>query len=200
MGLAIPRRRTRSRLLHCAFFLFGIWCFLDVLRVQTQLVSNNKRQGSSMPKQRIFIASTHWNNEAILRTHWNDAVVDLVQHFGKDNVYVSVYESGSWDNTKGALQELEQRLAELGARRSIILDPVTHEDEIAKSADWTGWILTARKKTELRRIPYLADLRNRSLQPLLELQQLGQTFDKILFLNDVVFTVRFQISLEVFRS
>src|SRR4051794_24727528 len=46
-----------------------------------------------------------------------------------------------------------------------------------------------RNKTELRRIPFLANLRNRSLQPFFDLEKNGQTFDQILFLNDVVFTL-----------
>ena len=41
---------------------------------------------------------------------------------------------------------------------------------------------------ELRRIPYLARLRNLVMEPLFEMKKSGQTVDKILFLNDVVFT------------
>jgi len=40
----------------------------------------------------------------------------------------------------------------------------------------------------LRRIPYLAGLRNRGLEPMFELQEKKRiTFDKILYLNDVIF-------------
>jgi hypothetical protein len=139
--------------------------------------------------QKIFIASIHWNNEAILRSHWVPGVLGLVEHFGKENVYVSVQESGSWDDSKGALGELDQSLEQAGVRRKIILDETTHEDEIKKSPAESGWIQTSRGAKELRRVPYLSKLRNLVLQPLQELAEVGEHFDRILFLNDVVFTV-----------
>jgi Cryptococcal mannosyltransferase 1 len=143
----------------------------------------------SSKHQKIFIASTHWNNEPILRSHWNSAVLDLVKAIGVDQVYVSVYESGSWDNSKDALRILDTELSAIGVQRTIILDETTHEDEIAKTPTQSGWIETPRGKMELRRIPYLSRLRNLSLKPLEGLRESGITFDKILFLNDVVFTV-----------
>ena len=151
---------------------------------------------SNVHKERIFIASMHWNNEAIIRSHWSPAVLDLVQHFGVSNVYVSIVESGSWDDTKGALRELDKELGKLGAKRSIDLHESTHKDEIERvpSTQESGWILTSRGKKELRRIPYLADIRNRVMYKLKELEQQpeqggGGRFDKILWLNDVIFTV-----------
>ena len=53
-----------------------------------------------------------------------------------------------------------------------------------------GWIFTGRgeKGWEVRRIPYLARLRNRAMEPLLEMSP-GRVFDRVLWINDVVFTV-----------
>lgn len=140
-------------------------------------------------KERIYIASIHWNNEAVLRSKWNDAVVDTVKVLGPENSYVSVYESGSWDDSKGALRVLNATLENIGVQRSIVLEDNTHLDEIAKVPGPSGWIDTPRGKRELRRIPYLSKLRNISLKPLADLAQQGIKFDKVLFLNDVVFTV-----------
>ncbi|KAI4172466.1 MAG: hypothetical protein LQ343_003556 [Gyalolechia ehrenbergii] len=137
--------------------------------------------------ERIFVASIHWNNESILRSHWNDAVLRLVEHFGPENVYISIIESGSWDDSKGALRLLDGELERLGAQKTIILDQATHTDEIAQTPGNSGWIDTARGKKELRRIPYLSRLRNRSLEPLAKLAEEGTKFDRVLFLNDVVF-------------
>ncbi|OJD23676.1 hypothetical protein ACJ73_04965, partial [Blastomyces percursus] len=148
----------------------------------------------------VYVASTHWNNEAILRSHWNAAVVELARKFGKDNFYVSIYESGSWDDSKGALKELDQQLQELGVDRTIILDPTTHQDEINKPPGREGWIDTPRGKRELRRIPYLSHMRNKSLEPLERLVQAGRTFDKIIFLNDVIFSMTDIITLLNTRS
>jgi len=125
-----------------------------------------------------------------MRSHWNSAVVNLIKALGPENVYVSIYESGSWDDSKGALRDLDTELAHLGVRKTIVLDETTHLDEIQKEPAASGWIDTPRGKKELRRIPYLAKLRNLSIKPLEQLQSSGEHFDKVLFLNDVIFTVR----------
>jgi Cryptococcal mannosyltransferase 1 len=152
-------------------------------------------------KQRIFISSTHWNNEAILRSHWNPALVQLVKSLGPENVYVSIIESGSWDGTKSALHDLDDALGQLGVKRSISMSETTHADEILKvpkdkgnegeeKEEEDGWIDTSRGRKELRRIPFLSRQRNDSLKPLAALEKkFRMKFDKILFLNDVVFTV-----------
>ena len=182
--------RQSSRLvrwLKASVITFFCWNVLEVLALRrAHFLSEPIPQSTD---QKIFISSTHWNNEAILRSHWNSAVLDLVKSIGAKDVYVSVYESGSWDNSKGALRTLDKELEALGARRTITLDKTTHAEEIAKLPAASGWIQTIRGKTELRRIPYLSSLRNLSLKPLEQLQESGTTFDKILFLNDVVFTV-----------
>lgn len=144
-------------------------------------------------QERVYIASVNWNNELILRSHWSQALVELAWKLGPENVYISIYESGSYDNTKGALMDLDVELDRLRIPRNITMSPVTHEDEMAAPPGGDGWIVTPRGKKELRRIPYLSRMRNLSLEPLHELNKLGIRFDKILFLNDVVFTVRFHI-------
>lgn len=190
----LPRRRWRKLNLRTTLLVtLLVTTFVDFVRYHRwSLGSAVEQQGAQNlgEPQKIFIASTHWNNEAVLRAHWNSAVVELVRHFGVDNVHVSVYESGSWDDSKGALRELDRQLAELGASRTIVLDETTHQDVISQTPGLSGWIDTPRNARELRRIPYLSQLRNLSLEPLQRLfESGGVTFDKILFLNDVVFTV-----------
>ncbi|KAK1752194.1 cryptococcal mannosyltransferase 1-domain-containing protein [Echria macrotheca] len=151
-------------------------------------------QDTSLQKPtRVFIASLHWNNERILRTEWNDGVVDLVNTLGAENVFVSVYESGSWDDSKGALRELDKKLEALGVAKRIVLDDETHEDLLKSPPQDKGWIKVRSGElagqTVPRRIPYLSRLRNLSLEPLLELAENGTTFDYVLFLGDVVFSV-----------
>jgi hypothetical protein len=187
--------RTKRFILFALVFIF----LLDTIRITYSAipgarVSSRSSAGSALKKQRIFIASTHWNNEDILRSHWNDAVVDLVRHFGVENVYISVLESGSWDGSKDALRELDEKLGQMGASRTILLNEITHEDTISRipDEDEEGWIWTKSGKKQLRRIPYLAALRNQVMEPMRKLdQESGQKFDKVLWLNDVVFTVSF---------
>jgi hypothetical protein len=187
----LRRRRNRNKryLLLAVTLLF----LIDVARITLSATpaartSSSSSTGAALKKQRVFIASTHWNNEDILRSHWNDAVVDLVRFFGSENVYVSILEGGSWDGSKDALKELDKKLGDLNVRRTIKLNETTHEDEISRvpGDDEGGWIWTKRNKKELRRIPYLAGLRNQAMEPMLEDQR---EYDKVLWLNDVVFTV-----------
>ena len=200
---AIIRRSTRRRLVRAALLATLALCVLDLLSLSWTLSRevNFVRPHALKPIEgRVFISSTHWNNEAILRSHWNSALLDLVKHVGPSNVYVSVYESGSWDDSKGALRELDRELEKLGAPRKIVLDDATHADEIKKPAAATGWVDTPRGKREVRRIPYLSNLRNLSLRPLEGMASRAIFYDKILFLNDVVFTVRWPLPFLAFRS
>ncbi|KAJ6097645.1 hypothetical protein N7499_002019 [Penicillium canescens] len=148
----------------------------------------NKPHHVPTTKERIYIASVNWNNEAILRSHWSRALLELSSELGPENIFISVYESGSYDNTKGALRELDWELERLRIPRNVTLSPVTHEDEIAAPARGEGWVNTVGGGKQLRRVPYLARVRNLGLLPLYDLARQGITFDKILFLNDVVFT------------
>lgn len=185
MRRSLRYRAIVKRILQIAGILFLVQSIVDYRRSRAPYLSGV----GATDGQKIFIASIHWNNEKILRSHWIPSVLGLVDHFGKDNVYVSVQESGSWDNSKGALRELDKALEQAGVRKRIILDETTHEDEIKKSPAESGWIQTSRGAKELRRVPYLSKLRNLVLEPLQELAEAGEHYDKILFLNDVVFTV-----------
>ncbi|EEH50429.1 uncharacterized protein PADG_06508 [Paracoccidioides brasiliensis Pb18] len=204
LGLIFPRRGSYGYIgsLFSSCILFFI--IVDHLTFTSLSLSRSPLHPTDttvIPEiKSVYVASTHWNNEAILRSHWNAAVVELARRFGKDNIYVSVYESGSWDNSKDALRELDKDLEEMGVQRTIVLDPVTHEDEIKKPPASEGWIDTPRGQRELRRIPYLARMRNKSLDPLERLVAAGRTFDKIIFLNDVIFSMTDIITLLNTRS
>jgi Cryptococcal mannosyltransferase 1 len=143
-------------------------------------------------KEQIYIASLHWNRASLIREHWAPAVLDLVRYFGKDNIYVSIVEGGSWDDAKGALTELDLELEKLGVERTIELRNETHTDVVNRPPEQTGWIDSPRGRKDLRRIPYLASLRNRAMEKLGELaarKDRKRRFDKVLWLNDVIFDV-----------
>lgn len=151
--------------------------------------------------EKVYISATHWNSAAILQNHWSAAVLDLIRILGPQNVYVSIYESGSWDTTKDLLRGLEKQLNDMGVENTIALDETTHMDivnrpEPPSNSKAEGWIRTPRGKREVRRIPYLASVRNKTLKPLEKLNKMGKKFDRIIFLNDVIFTVRI-VSLSV---
>jgi len=203
-------RRSWLRWLRLALYLLLGVLFFDFMfniaispAPTRKSLSTTPVAGPSPQKERIFIASMHWNNEAIIRSHWSAAVVDLAKHFLDQNVYVSVVEGGSWDDTKGALRELDLQLESLGVERSIDMSETTHKEEVDRipGPDEEGWIMTSRGKKELRRIPYLAGIRNQVMEKLSYLAkrtdgQGKRSFDKILWLNDVIFTVPPPFSLK----
>lgn len=196
IGTSLRRfsRSSRSRVFRAFLLLFALFCIVDVLSLTSARQHQNlPAKSPNVRGQKIFIASIHWNNEPILRSNWSLAVLDLVAYFGPENVYVSIYESGSWDDSKEALRLLDNDLETKGVRRTVKLNETTHADELKKPAT-DGWIQTPRGKKELRRIPYLSKLRNLALEPLNNLGD-GMKFDKVLFLNDVVFTVRTLITV-----
>lgn len=127
---------------------------------------------------------------------WSAALVDLVKHLGPSNVYVSIVESGSQEDTKGALTDLKGELDALGVKNTISLgidvweQAAELQDFPEEGEDRSGWIFTGRGKSgwEVRRIPYLAKLRNQAMEPLLGMSP-GERFEKVLWINDVVFTV-----------
>ncbi|KAF8864502.1 hypothetical protein BDZ45DRAFT_701674 [Acephala macrosclerotiorum] len=134
---------------------------------------------------RVFVASMHWNNELIIRSHWSTAVLDLVKHFGPENVYIFII-GDSFDDTKGALMDL-----------ALSLHQTTHQEEVDRilNLNEEGWIWTSRGKKELRRIPYLARIWNKVMENLNNLAEKkdgkgNRTFDKALWLNDVIFTTK----------
>ncbi|KAF9888427.1 hypothetical protein FE257_008705 [Aspergillus nanangensis] len=187
-SLLLPRKLRRRLIQFLALFVL-LWSTAEVLLIRHRILEVDARPPATLPRQeRIYVASIHWNNENVLRNYWNDAVVDLARALGPENIYLSVFESGSWDDTKGALRDLDVMLDRIGVSRNITVSDITHDDEISAKPAEHGWIDTSRGKKELRRIPYLARLRNLSLQPLHQLLLEGETFDRVLFLNDVVFT------------
>lgn len=164
---------------------FIIWNSLETFLVRRNLSSSpfSSTPSHELHNQKIFVATT-------FGSHWNRTIEALVTSLGPENFHVSIDSgSGSWNHTEDALNLLDQHLGMLGVSKTIILNDTTHVHEIAKPSAWPGWIDTPRGEKESRRIPYVSRLRNLSLKPLEELAKSGSTFDKILFLDDVVFTV-----------
>jgi hypothetical protein len=200
--LARRARRRQKRLAFPVIFVI-IWAVIDFF----SFVSSAGRYSSTTTAaytperlggvdRRVFIASLAWNSASILQKEWIPAVLQLIDLLGRDRVYISIVESGSWDETKQVLQGFDRELEQRGVQRRIVLDDATHESLIKAGPPESGrgWLQTPRDRRELRRIPYLAGLRNRALEPLLN-QKLamgssGNQSTHLLFLNDVLFEPR----------
>ncbi|RYO45305.1 hypothetical protein AA0116_g13378 [Alternaria tenuissima] len=184
--LRTPRALRRLPIKRLLFLVSIVFHIFEVARILgCQLSPTNDVVTHRL--ERVYVAGLVWNNGPTLRSHWNDAVIALADALGPENVFITIYESGSWDDSKEALMELDTALAAHNIRRNITLSETTHLDEISVMEKGPGWVDTPRGRRELRRIPYLSRLRNWVLLPLQELARQGEQFDKILFLNDVVF-------------
>ncbi|KAL4922177.1 cryptococcal mannosyltransferase 1-domain-containing protein [Aspergillus aurantiobrunneus] len=178
--------KLRRRLLHLFLLSLVLWSTVDVILVHRHFHEEQTHLDYKPPRrQRIFIASALWNNERTLSDNWNDAFVELANVFGSDNLFVSVYESGSTSGTKNALRKLDKTLEGAGMARSITIADPAPEDEALMSLN----------PTDPRRIAYISRLRNLSLRPLYDLRDAGTFYDRILFLSDVVFTKEDVLSL-----
>lgn len=181
----LPRSSTIKLFLSLFFFWDITYC------VSLYLQQNTALQALPPPlnTKRIYIAAQHYNSARILREHWNEALYDLVKELGVDNVFVSVYESGGygWDQTQQLLKELEASLEVLQVKKEFVLSNLTHKEEIAAQPTDHGWIDTPTGVYALRRIPFLASIRNKVFEPLERLAAQGEHFDTVLFLNDVAF-------------
>ncbi|ORY65800.1 polysaccharide export protein [Pseudomassariella vexata] len=178
--------------------LFALF-FIDAIhlisqRPDTYRTPLDQKAAPASKRPTVFIASVHRNTEEIQRTAWNDAVLSLVDYLGPENVHISAVESGSQEGTKDALMELKAGLYARGVTNDISLGMTVWEqlDEIdarpPPGSREPGWIWNApENQFELRRIPYLAKVRNEAMEPLDRLAREGRHFDKVLWLNDVVF-------------
>ena len=102
---------------------------------------------------------------------WGESLLDLVDLIGKDRVFVSIYGGPS-----DALKELETKLL---CEKSIVsqdAEPIPLED-IPHTELPTG-------ESRIKRIAYLAEVRNKALAPL---DTLTKKYDRVLFINDVFF-------------
>ncbi|WWC85998.1 uncharacterized protein L201_000869 [Kwoniella dendrophila CBS 6074] len=128
-------------------------------------------------KQKYFIAANMHNNESVL-SEWSAQLIKLIFHLGRENTYVSIYESNSNDSTKNLLKVLNNTLENLSIDHRIILD----ED----NKHWWPY------GTAVERIDYLANARNIALKPIQSKNpdkrlHNYQDFTKIIFLNDIWF-------------
>ncbi|KAL8821921.1 MAG: hypothetical protein Q9191_007215 [Dirinaria sp. TL-2023a] len=187
-------RRTRNRYVRALYIVLAIIALIDLLTLSSNRRAATKAPATSvipsLASENFFLASIHWNNAAILSSNWTTSLLSLTEHLGPKNVYISILESGSWDESKAVLRELDAKLDKLGVRKTITLSESTHKDEMEQPMG-PGWIETPRGRRELRRIPYLSKLRNKAMEPLEQertKKEGKREYSRVIWLNDVVFT------------
>lgn len=126
----------------------------------------------------VFIAA-NIIDASLLDGAWGNSLLDLVDLIGKDRVYVSIY-GGPTD----ALERLEDRLP---CEKSLVSEKVEPID-----LDGMPHTTLHTGESKIKRIAYLAEVRNRALKPL---DSLTKKYDRVLFLNDVFFDAKDAVRL-----
>ncbi|EGE81987.1 hypothetical protein BDDG_04930 [Blastomyces dermatitidis ATCC 18188] len=146
----------------------------NILR-HTVLNSKDPGKGNSR-NEKVFIAASLYDRDGELaRGRWGENVLELIRLLGNDNVFLSIYESNSGPEGEAALKEFEAKVQckrSIGYEERMDIDAVPH-------------VTLADGSERIKRIAYLAEARNRALRPLDD--PASDRFDKLLYLNDVVF-------------
>ncbi|KAJ6578654.1 capsular associated protein [Mycena vulgaris] len=167
------RRRVR-------FGLCASWCALLIFAPTYPTSGRSSYMNPSTPLPTLkgngtatyFIAANLYEYGVHLPA-WTKQMRLLIKHLGPEQVFVSIYESNSHDRTKELLREFEAQLRRAGVRNSVVLDTDTRRRD--------GWQSNGHE-----RVQYMADMRNKALEPLQD-GLAGKRFDKIIFFNDVYF-------------
>ncbi|KAJ7735985.1 capsular associated protein [Mycena metata] len=164
------RRRVR-------FGLCAAWCAFMLLAPTYPTSGRSSYMNSHTPLPELpgaglngtaeayFIAANLYDYGAHL-PHWTKQLAQLIKHLGPEN-------SNSHDRTKELLREFEGQLERAGVRNRVVLDTDDRRRE--------GWVRNGHE-----RVQYMADMRNKALEPLQEGLS-GRRYHRIIFFNDVYF-------------
>lgn len=131
----------------------------------------NEQHPANNSTSTYFFSANFYNSQDILPAFF-DQFLQLSDYLGRDNVYISIYESNSHDNTKDLLHHFDDALTRLSIPHTVIADDSTQKPFFVGN----------------ERINYLASVRNLTLAPLTrQLDERFNHFDKIVFLNDVFY-------------
>ncbi|KAI9780441.1 MAG: hypothetical protein M1839_006715 [Geoglossum umbratile] len=139
-------------------------------------VSGSSESGRGNPRgEKVFIAA-NIIDEDLIRGAWGQAVLGLIDVLGEKNVYLSIFENDSGAGTREALVELSRKVP---CNSSIVSEHLPM-DEIPS-------VILPSGRKRVKRVAYLAEVRNRALRPLNKNSLVATKFDKLLFINDVIF-------------
>ncbi|KAJ4401937.1 hypothetical protein N0V91_007591 [Didymella pomorum] len=191
--LVTPRRKKRSilRAIYYTVFAFPYFCAFLVLVAGIffpsythrpahyvelqQRAANGTEPGRANPySEKVFIAASLYEDKGQLTSGgWGRSVLELIDLLGPDNVHLSIYEDNPTDAAKQSLDSFRANVT----CNSTIVGEMFDSSTLPRVTLPTG-------ETRLKRIAFLAEVRNRALAPI---DHQGIKFDKILYLNDVNF-------------
>ncbi|KAK5122314.1 hypothetical protein LTR85_004225 [Meristemomyces frigidus] len=127
----------------------------------------------------VFIAAALFDADGeLVSGDWGRSVTGLIHILGPENVHLSVYENDADERSTAALYEFEKRLS---CNSSIVVEEV----DLSQFAR----VSTADGRQKVKRIAFLAEVRNRALRPLLDEESPASKthFERLLYINDIVF-------------
>ena len=139
--------------------------------------SQSTAHGRGNPQnEQVYIAASLYDPGGDLaRGEWGAGVLQLIELLGEDNVFLSIYENDSGVEGSNALRDLENQVT---CNASI-----SFEDHLDLGS--LNTVTIPGGSEHIKRIEYLAEVRNRALRPLDVNSEVR--YDKLLFLNDVIF-------------
>ncbi|KAH0436349.1 hypothetical protein CcaCcLH18_04369 [Colletotrichum camelliae] len=144
------------------------------------MVSDSLSGCANLQNEKVFIAVSLYDPEGkIAGGEWAQNVLDLIHMIGEDNVFLSIYENDSGEQGAAALEDFKKNVP---SKHKIVIDDHVEYNIFPHITMPDG---TQR----LKRLAYLAEMRNRALYPLDQFDpDVGVVqYDKILFLNDAMF-------------
>jgi hypothetical protein len=144
--------------------------------LQQSMVQSTSPGRGNIHNERVFIAVGLYDKAGDLaRGAWGEGLLNLIELLGANNTFLSIYENDSGPEAETALDEFAQRVP---CNKSIVFEDHFDTSEIDTATLPNGSVRT-------KRLPYLAAIRNRALQPLDDNPHVR--YDKLLYLNDVFF-------------
>lgn len=125
--------------------------------------------------ENVFIAASLFDPGGhLVGGKWGENLVKLIELLGPETTYLSIYENDSGPEARQALSDLDEKLN--------CNHTLTFEDHL--SLEDLPNVILPDGTSRVKRITYLAEVRNKALSPLDDAEIL---FDKVLYLNDVLF-------------
>ena len=183
-------------LVFCALFFPSYTSTPTRYRILGEQSSNSSVPGRANPfNEKIFIAASIYEPEGQLtRGAWGEAVLDLIDLLGPENVFLSVYENDPTDLAAASLDTFRseaQCMSSFTSGKASKLIFLGNASIVAEHIDTDQLPKTTLPSGEerVRRIAFLAEVRNRALRPLEDRDCPASqvSFDKLLFLNDIIF-------------
>ncbi len=146
----------------------------EILRKRS--IQSNENGRANPNNEKVFIAASIYDKDgSLVDGAWGKAVLGLIDLLGPENAFLSIYENDSGAKAQVAFKGFEDKVQ---CQHKLVSEDKMPIENLPKVTLPDG-------SHRVKRIAYLAEVRNRALRPLDEPSNIK--YDKLLFLNDVIF-------------